>query len=104
MPQDQVLSPKLEGGERLVLLRLHPTAERVTVEMPRLRLAAAFRTDEGSEEVPMVADTLLVEPDEGRFSITFRAGKAFEDPREVRTVVYRQTAASSASSGRSHRV
>ena len=52
----------------------------------------------------MVADTLLVEPDEGRFSITFRAGKAFEDAREVRTVVYRQTAASSASSGRSHRV
>ncbi len=42
----------------------------------------------------MVADTLLVEPDEGRFSITFRAGKAFEDPRELRTVVYRKVTVS----------
>jgi hypothetical protein len=75
-----------------MLLRLHPAAEEVILEMPRLRMVASFHAEGADEDVEMVADTLLVEPDDGRFSITFRASKAFEDPRELRTVVYRTAA------------
>ena len=100
VPQDQVLSPKLQGGERLMLLRLHPAAEEVILEMPRLRVVASFHAEDADEDIEMVADTLLVEPDDSRFSITFRAGKALDDPRELRSVVYQQAAPAGASRGR----
>ena len=43
VPQDQVLRPKLQGGERLELLNVHPEAERVALALPRLAFTAAFR-------------------------------------------------------------
>jgi hypothetical protein len=73
VPQDQVLRPRLAGGERLVLRALHPEADLVSLEVPRLGFTAAAEVRGEIHELPLVADTLLVEPDEGRLAITFRA-------------------------------
>ena len=73
VPEDQVFHPKLAGGERLALLRLHPQAEMVPLDLPRLAFLATFRVRDAEHPLPMVADTLLVEPDEGRLAISYRA-------------------------------
>ncbi len=102
VPQDQVLRPKLVGGERLVLLHVHPEAEEVTLAVPRVALtvprvslAAAFRVRDAETVLPMTADTLLVEPDEGRLAVTYRAILPIgDDLLRLRSVLFRpQTAA-----------
>lgn len=71
VPQDQVFLPKLQGGERLSLLNLHSKAETVQLTMPGHRFEATFRIKQRSVTLPMSADTMLVEPDEGRFYIAY---------------------------------
>jgi len=73
VPQDQVLRPKLQGGERLLMRCLHPEADAVTVALPRLAFTARFTVRDAETTVPLVADSLLMEPDEGRLSIAYRA-------------------------------
>ncbi|HET8542771.1 MAG TPA: DUF2169 domain-containing protein [Anaeromyxobacter sp.] len=90
VPQDQVLRPKLQGGERLELLNVHPEAERVALGIPRLAFTAAFRVRDGETVLPMTADTLLVEPDEGRLAITYRAVLPVgDDLRRLQAVFFR---------------
>jgi hypothetical protein len=90
-----VLRPKLAGGERLVLVNLHPEAETVSVALPRLAFTAAFRVKDGETVLPMTADTLLVEPDDGRFAVTYRAILAVgEDRMRLRSVLFREQRAS----------
>jgi hypothetical protein len=99
VPQDQVLRPKLAGGERLVLVNLHPEAETVAVTLPRLALTAAFRVKDAETVLPMTADTLLVEPDEGRLSVTYRAILAVgEDRMRLRSVLFREARGPAAAS------
>jgi hypothetical protein len=87
VPQDQVLHPKLAGGERLVLSNVHPEAAAVAVVIPRLELTATFRVREAETALPMTADTLLVEPDQGRLAITWRAILPLgDDLRRLKTV------------------
>jgi hypothetical protein len=90
VPEDQVLEPKLAGGERLVLRGVHPEAEVVTLEMPRSRFIASFHVRDRVVPVPMVADTLLAEPDEARLAISFRSALPLDDDlRDVRSVTFR---------------
>jgi hypothetical protein len=91
VPQDQVLRPKLSGGETLVLRNVHPEAETVTIALPRLALTAAFRLKATETVLPMTADTLLVEPDEGRLAITYRAILPVGDDRmRLASVLFRE--------------
>lgn len=91
VPQDQVHRPKLAGGETLVLLNLHPEAETVAVQLPRLSPTATFRVKDAETALPMTADTLLVEPDEGRLAITYRAILPVgEDRMRMRSVLFRE--------------
>jgi hypothetical protein len=90
VPEDQVLDPKLAGGERLALLRLHPQAEMVPLDLPRLAFLATFRVRDAQHPLPMVADTLLVEPDAGRFAISYRASFPIgDDGLRLRCVEFR---------------
>jgi hypothetical protein len=97
VPQDQVLRPKLAGGESLVLVNLHPEAETVAVTIPRVALTAAFRVKDAETVLPMTADTLLVEPDEGRLAITWRAILPVgEDRMRLASVLFREKGAAGA--------
>lgn len=90
VPEDQVLQPKLQGGERMALLRLHPRAERLVLEVPRLACTAAFHVRDRVEELPLVADTLVVEPDEGRLYVSLRASLLIGgDAMRLRRVIFR---------------
>jgi hypothetical protein len=71
--QDQVLLDGLRGGEKLVLVGLHPQSSQVRLIVPDLRCMAKFVVKSTSQHIPMVPDTLLVLPDEGKLAITFRA-------------------------------
>lgn len=93
VPLDQVFLPRLAGGERMALLRLHPEAEKVVLGLPADRFVATLRYGGKGEERPMVADTLVVEPDEGRLAITHRASLVVDDPRRVESVVFRKVGA-----------
>ncbi len=98
VPQDQVLRPKLRGGERLELWGVHPEAERVALAVPRAAFTAAFRVKDVETVLPMSADTLLVEPDDGRLAISFRAILPVgDDLRRLQAVVFRAAGAPAAS-------
>lgn len=90
VPEDQVLQPKLAGGERILLKNLHPKVEMLVLEIPRLSFSATFQVRDRSEELPMVADTLLIEPDLDRLVIAFRASLAVgDDALRLRSVLFR---------------
>jgi hypothetical protein len=90
VPEDQVLKPRLAGGERLVLRNLHPEAERVVLTVPRLSFTVSLQVRNQSEDLPMVADTLLLEPDLGRLSIAYRASRVLNgDLMRVRSATFR---------------
>lgn len=91
VPQDQVLRRKLAGGEVLVLQNVHRDAQRIRLEMPRTRFTAAFHARTLIQKVPMEADTLLVEPDEDRLAVSFRASYPLEfDIRYVKSVTFEE--------------
>jgi hypothetical protein len=100
VPQDQVLVPKLAGGERLVLVNLHPESDTVSLTLPRLGFSAAFRVKDSETVLPMSADTVLVEADEGRIALTFRAILTVgDDLMRLASVVFRNTAGPAARAG-----
>lgn len=87
VPQAQVLRPKLVGRELVSIHHMHPESDIVSFEIPVLRFAARFHVKDRLEELPMEADTLLIEPDQGRFAITFRSSYVLrEDCRYLRSV------------------
>jgi hypothetical protein len=85
--QDQVLRSGLQGGEELTLLGLHPQAKVVRLRIPHYRCMAEFVVRSTKQCIPMVADTLLVLPDEGKLAVTFRASLPLNvDIRYLRSV------------------
>jgi hypothetical protein len=73
VPQDQVVLPKLQGGERVTLQNLLPEREQLSLAIPAGRYRATFRVRDQVEEVPMLIDTLLIEPDHHRLALTYRS-------------------------------
>jgi hypothetical protein len=70
---DQIYRPKLLGGETLTLINLHPDEENLRITIPTARFVATFRIKERTETIAMVIDTLVVEPDENRFFVSYRS-------------------------------
>ncbi|HWA97944.1 MAG TPA: DUF2169 domain-containing protein [Pirellulales bacterium] len=75
-PDDQQID-YLAGGEEVTLTNLTPQGQTAFRLPKRLGMPATFylRTGEIKEQ-PMVADTLLIEPDKQRFMITWRTSLA----------------------------
>ncbi len=71
VPSDQILEPKLQGNERLWLFNLHPRQESLELYLPMQSFIATFRIKDRTEPVPMVADTLVIEPDDFRFTLSY---------------------------------
>jgi hypothetical protein len=72
-PDDQQMEyPK--GGEQIVLTNLTPKG-RTAFRLPdRLRLPVVFFLRDGtSKEMPAVVDTIILEPDQNRFALTWRS-------------------------------
>ena len=70
---DQIYRPKLQGGEPLALIHLHPANENLQIRIPASRFEATFRIKGRTEIIPMVIDTLVVEPDGNRFFLSYRS-------------------------------
>jgi hypothetical protein len=91
VPQDQVLPGGLRGGEKVGLRNLDPRAVNVVFGIPVLHFVAIFRVKDRIEELPMKADTVLIEPDEERFAITFRSVCALgDDFRFLQSVTFKE--------------
>ena len=72
-PPDQWLSAPLAGGEEVFLQNLHPTEALLTTRLPGLRIRVFVRGRDGDfREVMMALDTLLVEPEIGVLTLTWR--------------------------------
>ena len=85
--QDQVLRGGLQGGEELTLLGLHAQAKVIRLRIPHYCCTAEFVVRASKQCIPMVADTLLVLPDEGKLAVTFRASLPLNvDIRYLRSV------------------
>lgn len=70
-PDQQVPHPK--GGEEVVLVNLTPRG-RLSFKIPFLDVPVAFFVREGDvDEAPAVPDTVVLEPDAGRFTVVWRA-------------------------------
>jgi hypothetical protein len=71
-PPDQRM-PYPKGGEDVVLVNL--TAQgRTAFKLPRVEMPVTFFLKKGAEQVVEgVADTIVIEPDRGLFSIVYRA-------------------------------
>ncbi|MEZ4313533.1 MAG: DUF2169 domain-containing protein [Polyangiaceae bacterium] len=72
-PADQWLPAPLKGDEEVYLQNLHPQEPLFSTFLPSLRIRAFVRRKDGDlREVAMALDTLLVEPDEGTLTLTWR--------------------------------
>ncbi|VAW85135.1 hypothetical protein MNBD_GAMMA18-113 [hydrothermal vent metagenome] len=72
VPADQQMN-FINGGEVVELLNLTPQG-RTLFKLPKVDVPVCFFRKKGDkEEMLAVADTLLIEPDQQRFSITWRA-------------------------------
>ena len=70
-PDDQQTG-YLQGGESVVLVNLTPD-QRCEFRVPEVTLPVHFFLEDGQQvERAPVADTLFIEPDEGRFSVCWR--------------------------------
>lgn len=79
-PLDQQL-PALRPDERLVLENLHPEHPRLVTNLPGLRPVAML--DAGGAPpaaLPLLADTLWIDTDRGRCTLTWRGRLALERP------------------------
>jgi hypothetical protein len=84
-PEDQQIDPP-RGGEDVALLNLTPQGRTMFKLPAKLGLPVLFVGRDGqTTEVPAVVDTLLLEPDEGRFMLVWRASLALR--RNVREIV-----------------
>ncbi|HZN62449.1 MAG TPA: DUF2169 domain-containing protein, partial [Planctomycetota bacterium] len=85
-PDQQIPYPK--GGEEVTLLNLTPDGQR-RFRLPTLQVPVTFfpRTGEPVETAPVI-DTILVEPDLARFSMTWRTLLPLKkDVFEIRQIV-----------------
>lgn len=89
VPQDQVVRGEL-GGAEVGLRNLDRRAEWIRFVLPRLAFIALFRVKERQQEVPMQADTLVIEPDHERFALGFRASYPLaDDVKYLASVTFR---------------
>jgi hypothetical protein len=73
------------------LRNLDPRAVNVVFGLPPLHFVAIVRIKDRTEELPMRADTVLLEPDQERFAITFRSTCALgDDFRFLKSVTFRE--------------
>ncbi|SJM93104.1 DUF2169 family type VI secretion system accessory protein [Crenothrix polyspora] len=71
-PEDQQI-PYLKGGEEVVLINLSPEG-RIAFTLPVIEMPVVFFRKKGERhETFAVIDTLVIEPDKGTFSLTWRA-------------------------------
>lgn len=77
-PADQRM-PYPEGGEWVELTGLTP-AGRAVFRLPSVEVPVEFTDrDFEREETAAVADTIVIEPDEGRFSVVWRASRPLKE-------------------------
>lgn len=87
VPDDQIFNPGLKGGENLVIYNLHRRIDRLSLSIPAISITSTFRIKEKREHQKMVMDTCLVEPDEGRLTLTYRSTIILDDDvRYLKTV------------------
>ncbi|WP_434044160.1 MULTISPECIES: pentapeptide repeat-containing protein [Sorangium] len=89
-PPDQRLAGHLHGDEEVTLLNLHPAAQTASFRLPGVRIRAVVEDAQGRvQDARMSLDTLLVEPDAGLVTLTWRghAEVAEDDLTDVRAVV-----------------
>lgn len=71
-PPDQVTREPLRGGETVEVTGMHAEG-RVLFQLPRLRFFIGVRDLEGLTEHPPQIDTLLLEPNDRAFEMTWRS-------------------------------
>jgi hypothetical protein len=71
VPPDQ-MRPHFNGGEMVRLVNLSPEGT-LTFRLPDLALPVTFQFEERSEAMTLSADTLILEPDDRRFQVLWRA-------------------------------
>jgi hypothetical protein len=73
-PEDQQIDPPA-GGEEVVLVNLTP-AGRITFGLPTVEVPVVFIPRDGSkEETRAVLDTVVIEPDQDRILLAWRASR-----------------------------
>lgn len=70
--EDQIVGAGLQRGEELTLHNIHPRVPVLRITLPRPSPRATLRIDRKSRPLPMVTDTLRVEPDENILTMSFR--------------------------------
>src|SRR6185503_6003181 len=88
-PLDQQL-PELHGDERITLENLHPDHARLSTTLARALPCAAVERGAASgagEEIPLFCDTLVIDTDRGRCSLTWRGQVPLRHPHEAGRVV-----------------
>ncbi len=76
-PIDQQI-PYLQGGEEVVLVNLTPEG-RTAFNIPKIDMPIVFFGKKGvKHETHAVLDTLLIEPDKGIFTLTWRASRPLQ--------------------------
>lgn len=87
-PLDQQ-TDKWTGGEHILLEALDPRHPSRTLQLPQVRAVALLRSAKRAEvELPLACDTIFVEADRSRCSLTWRAAHAFEDRASLRATVF----------------
>ncbi len=77
-PCDQQM-PYIKGGERVTLSNLCEGRKEITFTLPDSDIYMAVQRKGGDEEIlDVCADTLIIEPEEKRFSIVYRAHTAIQ--------------------------
>lgn len=73
-PEDQWLDKPLEGGEQIVVERMHPTKESIETTVPRFVVRAfVSRETDLLRDVAMKLDTIILVPHIERFVMLYRA-------------------------------
>ncbi len=81
-PSDQQLEGAMPGGLHLILEHLHPSGSRLSTYLPEIRPNVVATIGARRETVPMIADTVLVDTDASRCTITFRAVLVLESANQ----------------------
>lgn len=89
-PEDQQ-AEYLRGGEEVVLMNLTPEG-RTAFRLPSVSVPLTFYPARGAkEQIQAVCDTLLLEPDQGRFAMAWRGSRPLQrDLFELKEVVVGQ--------------
>ena len=87
-PPDQQ-AEGLRANERIILENLHPQHARLVTSLPGVRPRAAIerRGDVPEQEIPLRCDTLSIDTDRGRCSVTWRGQFALDQPFAAGRVV-----------------